>query len=306
MGIPFPIPPIPIEGHNVPQGLQINAGSTIGGDAYLAAGQGLVAGSIGKNLVARMGNLTFNGHVAGDATLKAQSLQVGDQAKVQGQLNYSTASQMTVPATVASSVQAHPWDQTSPAQTRNPIIDFFGWLLRTALILVGYLLVGWLVWVFARRHMEDSVAVMETRPMEAGVIGLLAAVITLPLGAALTFIGVLFWGWFPGGFFVASFIFGLVALVWLLSPIFTGLWLGRKLGIMVGSRDGDLAHLLLGIAVIVLICRLLTVIPCLGDLVFQVIFLVSFALTVGSWLLRLRRPPQQTAFISVSAAPTAP
>jgi hypothetical protein len=171
------------------------------------------------------------------------------------------------------------------------------------LILVGYLLVAWLVWAFAPHRIENSVAVMEARPMEAGAIGLLAAVLALPLVGVLTFIGTLFWGWFPGGLFVGAFFFGLVALVWLLSPIFTGLWVGRKLGRMVKSSSGDLFHLLLGTAVIVMVCRLLTVIPCLGDLLFQVIFLVSFALTVGSWLLRLRRPPQETALTPVTATP---
>ena len=119
--------------------------------------------------------------------------------------------------------------------------------------------------------------------MEAGAIGLLAAVLVVPLGAALTFLGVLFWGWFPGGLFVASFIFGLVALIWLLSPIFTGMWVGRKIAELTGTVDGDLPRLLLGITVIVLGCRLLTVIPCLGDLLFQVIFLVSFALSVEAY-----------------------
>jgi hypothetical protein len=102
-----------------------------------------------------------------------------------------------------------------------------------------------------------------------------------------------------------TFILGLVALVWLLSPVITGLWFGRKLGQMTGVVDGELPRLLVGIAVIVFVGRLLTVIPCVGDLAFQVIFLTSFVLSVGSWFMAKRRPPQEPALLPASIASAA-
>jgi hypothetical protein len=141
--------------------------------------------------------------------------------------------------------------------------------------------------------------------METGVVGLLAAVAIFPIAAALTFLGVLFWNWFPGGIIMFSFVVAWAALVWLLSPVFTGLWVGRLLGRMTGV-DGDFPQLLLGIGAIVLVARVLTVIPCIGDLLFQVIFLVSFALCVGSWILGRRRPPQTPALVPAPIAPAAP
>jgi hypothetical protein len=67
--------------------------------------------------------------------------------------------------------------------------------------------------------------------------------------------------------------------------------------------QGELPHLLLGIAVIVLVARVLTVIPCIGDLIFQGIFLASLALSVGSWFLARRRPPQEPALLPAPVVP---
>lgn len=291
---------------NVPQGLQINAGSTIGGDAYLAGGQGTINGSIGSDLSAGMGTLILGGQVAGDANLDAENLTVLDSAIVQGELSYSTPSDTAIPEGVAASVVERP-DRAATTVTNapNPIWGFFGWLLRTALLLAGYLLVGWLVWSLAPRQITDPVAVMEARPMEAGILGLLAAVAVVPVAAALTFLGVLFWGWFPGGAIMLTFVFSLAAFVWLFSPVVTGLWVGRKLAELTGAAKGELPQLLLGIAAIVLVGRLLTVVPCIGDLAFQVVFLGSFALTVGSWFVAKRRPPQAPALLPAPIVPAA-
>jgi hypothetical protein len=139
--------------------------------------------------------------------------------------------------------------------------------------------------------------------MEAGITGLLAAVAVVPVGAALTFLAIFFWGFFPGGVILLTFILGLVALVWLLSPLVTGLWVGRRIGQMLGAPDGELPRLLVGIATIVLVGRVLVVIPCAGALAFQVIFLGSFILSVGGWFLARRRPPQEPALLPAPVAP---
>jgi hypothetical protein len=292
------------QGREVPQGVQVAAGASIGGDAYVAGGQGLIAGSIGRNLNAGMGNLTFSGQTAGDANLNAQTLTVLEGASVQGELRYSTGGNTVIPEGVAASVVQQPWDGggTEEAVT-NPVGDFFRWLLRTGMAILGMVLAGWLIWTFAPRQITEPVAIMETRPMEAGIMGLLVAVVVVPLIGALTFLAGLFWGWFPGGVFMASFLFGLFALIALLSPIVTGLWVGRKLAEVTGLDVGELPRLLLGIVAIVLVGRLLTVIPCIGDLTFLVLYLVSFALTVGSWVLVRWRPSRPSSPVVAQPAP---
>ncbi|MCC6456745.1 MAG: polymer-forming cytoskeletal protein [Caldilineaceae bacterium] len=292
-----------IQDRSIPQGLQVAAGATIGGDAYVAGGQGTVAGSVGRDLNAAMGILTFGGRVAGDANLNAESLTVQESALVQGELRYSTGRDTVIPEGAAASIEQRPLDRDTAAVSRNPVRGFFFWLWRTTLALAGYLLVGWLLWAFAPRQLTGPAAILEERPVEAGIIGLLIAVAVLPVAAALTFLAVIFWGWFPGAVIMLTFIFGLAALVWLLSPVITGLWVGRKLAQATGVVEGDLPSLLLGILVIVLVGRLLTVIPCIGDLAFQLIYLASFALAVGSWFLARRNPAQPPALLPAPVAP---
>jgi hypothetical protein len=251
-----------------------------------------------------MGNLALSGKVAGNANLDAQTLTVANSAVVQGELRYAAGNGTVIPTGVAASVVEEQRTQPTPAVTTGNVIGrIFGWLLRTLLVLIGYLLVGWLLWTFAPRQIAGPVVAIEHRPAEAGIIGLLAAVAVVPVGAALTFLAVLFWGWFPGGLFMLTFILGLVALLWLLSPVVSGLWVGHLIGHWFGIGEGELPRLLLGIAALVLVGRLLTLIPCIGDLTFQVLFLVSLMLTVGGWFVARRRPPQEPALLPAPVAP---
>lgn len=283
--------PLEFAGRSVPLGLQITPSATVGGDAYVGGGDVTVAGAIGGDLNLGASVARFSGRVAGDAGLYANSLQVADTARVQGELRYATGSEAPVPEGVAATATREPWEpaEVAPADQRNVVWDVFGWLLRTALIIVGLALVGWLLWAFARPQVERQTDVIDARPAEAGLYGILVAVAVVPVSAALVFLAVLFWGWFPGGVVMFAFVFGLFALLWLFSPVVVGLWIGRKLTAAMGTMQGDLPSLLVGVVAIVLVGRVLQLVPCLGDLAYRAIYLASFALAVGSWLLARRR-----------------
>jgi hypothetical protein len=275
----------------LPQGIQIMPQAAVTGDAYVAGGQGRIAGSVGGDLWVGMGVASFDGQVVGDATLNAQSLTVGDAAQVQGTLTVASGRDVDVPEDAAGMVREEELEQTpTRAVQRNPVVTALWWLLRTALLLLGLALVGWVVWTLMPRAIAEPVALMEERPVEAALYGLLAAIVVLPLSAALVLLAVVFWNWFPGGVVMLAFTFGVSALVWLISPVVTGMWVGSKVTATFGGPRGDLATLLIGIATIVLAGRLISLVPCVGDLTFWAIYLLSFALAVGSWLLARRRP----------------
>jgi hypothetical protein len=61
--------------------------------------------------------------------------------------------------------------------------------------------------------------------------------------------------------------------------------------------DGDLATFLVGVLTIVLVARLLMLIPFVGFLVAGLIYLFSFAFTVGGWLAARR---QQATMVGVT------
>ena len=283
--------PMTIGDRTISQGVQLMPDASVGGDAYAVGGQGTVAGSVGGDLFMGMGTATFRGRVAGNATLYAQSLTVGDAAEVQGVLTVSSAGSPTVPDGVAGTVRKEPFPaKEAPAEaSRNWAMSGLWWLVRTALLLIGLAAISWLVWSLGPSWIEQPVAVMEEHPMVAALYGLVAAVAVLPVSAALVFLAALIWNWFPGGVVMFAFTFGISVLVWLLSPVVTGLWLGRKLAAATGWVHSELASLLLGVATIVLIGRVVSLVPCVGELAFLAIYLVSFALAVGSLLMARRR-----------------
>lgn len=281
--------PMRIDGREVPQGVQFPGGASVGGDAYIVGGSGALAGSVGGNLFAGMNQLVFAGSVAGDADLNAARLTVAEAGRVQGTLRYSSSEAVGVPEAVATSVERKAWETQVQVRERKPVQGFLWWVVRTAVVIVGLWVIGWLALTFAPNALAAPLATLTREPAESGILGMVAAVAVLPVSAALVFLAILVWGWFPGGVAMAALLLGLVGVVWLVSPALTGLWLGRKLGDVTGAGQGDLVALLLGIALIVLVGRLLALIPCVGPLAYRMVYLLSFALAVGSWLMTLRR-----------------
>lgn len=296
--------PMMVRGREMAQGLTVAPAATIGGDAILGGGAGNVGGTIGRNLYTAFGTLDFSGRANGDARLFAQTLTVAGTARVQGELRYSAQNEDPIPAGVANTVVATPWQAREAAVVeRNLLGDAFRWLWRTALVLGGTLLIGWLVWSLARRQLREPVAIVDARPAEAGIVGILVAVAVIPVTVALVFVAAIIWGFFPGGLVVLTLSFGLFGLLWLISPAIAGLWVGRKIAAATGAFDTELAQLLVGIVAIVVVARLLMLIPCVGELAYRVIYLASFAFAVGGWLLARRQaqdaplPPYAAAAI---------
>lgn len=292
--------PIRINGREVPQGVQLPSGSNVGGDAYVVGGSGVIAGTIGGNLFSGMSRLLFAGRVAGNANLNAANLTIDEGSSVQGTLRYSSSQVIPVPDGVATSVERTPWETQVEPRPRNLVMEVLWWMLRTAVIVVGLGVLGWLALTFFPNALRVPAAEMEQETAESGIVGMVVVVAALPLTAVLVFLAGLVWGWFPGSLAMFAFLFGLIGVVWLISPVLTGLWLGRKLSEVGGAVTGDLPAMLLGIVTIVLAARLLALIPCAGGLASLAIYLLSFALAVGSWLMvqRRKRVPLITETVS--------
>lgn len=284
-GVPFQIGQRTIQ-----QGVQVTGNASIGHDAYLLGGQGNMAGAIKHNLVVYMGSFALAGNVAGDAQLNGQNLAVRDTSKIGGALHYSSQAPVAIPAGVAKTVE-----KTTPATAQattsqpNPVWSLLTWLWRTVLILIGLGLLAW-VWLHLAPHLlVTTTRALDAKPIEAGLYGILAAAVIIPVSAALVGLALLFGGVFPG---VVLFIFliGAVLLLWLLSPLLTGLWVGQKLVAFTGRWTNELGALLIGVLAIVLVARLFSVIPCVGAVVAGLIYLLSFALALGSLIVSRRQP----------------
>ena len=251
----------------------------VGGDAVLGAGAGSVDGMIVRNLWLGMGTATLAATVGGNAEIATNSLSVADTAHISGALRYtSTVPNPTLEAIAATAQYTPP----TPEQRPDPLAAFLDWLLRTALVLAGFALLAWLTLRLTPRLLTGPASVLAAQPGRAGLYGLLAALlfIFLPLASALLIVAmVLFWGWFPG-VVLGLALFSVLAMLWFLSPLITGLWLGRRLATALGREANDLAALLGGVLLLALLGRL----PVVGWLV----SLVSFVLALGALIVARR------------------
>jgi len=282
-------------GRALTPGLTTSPSSTVGGSAYLAAGQATLDGAVRGDLFAGAESLAFNARVDGNASLYLNTLATSEGARVGGNLKYSIGRDaVQLPETSGTVTRIMPEQEPEEKAQPNPLLGFAWWLLRTVMLLAGTLLLAAIVWQFAPRLLNRPAAAIDRKPVEAGLYGLAVAVMALPVSAALAFLVVLFWGWFPGGAAVSAFSFGLLSMAWLFSPILTGLWLGRRIFALTPTVRGDLYALLLGSGLIVLAGRLLSAVPCVGGLMHWGLFLLSFALAAGGLLLA-RRAPAETA-----------
>jgi hypothetical protein len=261
------------------QGIRLADSARVGGDALLGAGAGSVDGMIVRNLWLGMGTATLAARVGGNAEIASDAISVADTAHISGALRYtSTAPNPTLEAIAATAQYTPP----TPEQRPDPLAAFLGWLLRTALVLVGFALLAWLALRLTPHLLTGPASALAAHPDRAGLYGLLAAIlfIFLPLAsAALMFVMVLFWGWFPG-VVLGLALFGVLAMLWFLSPLITGLWLGRRLATALGREANDLAALLGGVLLLALLGRL----PFVGWLV----SLVSFVLALGALIVARR------------------
>ena len=252
---PLAFMPVRVADRTIVPGLRVADSARIGGDAAVAAGSGLFNGTVAGNLTASVNTLVFGGQVAGNATLQAEALTVEPAARVDGRLSYASPVPVAIDPAVTDSLNAQAWPEPTlqaEALQRTKADRFVGWLWRTFVALAGLALLAWLLLRLLPDLLLRPAATIEEAPIEAGIYGLLIAAAIVPISIGLVFAAVFFWGWFPAGFVVLAFLFGLFGLLWLFSPLVTGLWIGRKLSQLADRPMGTLASLLLGVAAIFL------------------------------------------------------
>lgn len=271
--------PINLDGRSITQGVRIHDNAQIGGDALLAGGQGTISGAIGDDLRASMADLTLAAQVGGDAQLNAGTIAVQEPAQVAGVLRYTSEEPISPPDGVAADVV-----YTPPPEGAEPtaLERTLTWLTRTVLVLLGFALLGWLLLRFRPAALARPARAIAAQPGRAtlyGMLGLLGLMIIPLLSALLVFLMILFFGWFPG-VVLGLALFSILALLWFLSPLITGAWLGQRLSGILGRAPDSLPVLLSG----VLLLALLTHLPYLGWL----ISLVSFVFAFGGLILARR------------------
>lgn len=272
-------------GRAVVPGVRVLAGASVTHDAFLAGETGLVDGAIGRNLFAGFATFQLGGRVDGNATLYARSLTITDDATVGGTLEYSTPDPAQIGEGTATTAVARPWDERDAEPDATPVIATLWWIVRTAMVVLGLALVGWLLLRFFPHAVAKPAAVLRERPFESGLWGAVIVALYLPLAAGLIFLASLFWGFFPGGLATLAFLGGLFSLLWLVSPLLIGYWIGALAGDRLGLHWSRLTTTLVATALLVTGGRLLALVPCVGGVALRLVYLLALALALGSVLL---------------------
>jgi hypothetical protein len=287
--------PFQIGGRSVEQGVRIGSAAEIGGDVYIAAGSGEIAGVVGGDFAANMGSLLFGAQVAGDANLRAEEVRLQESALIRGALVYSTPARLARADRVASEAvyQEPPREDAA----RNLFAEILGWIWRTLLILVGFGLLSWLIMRFAPNLVIEPANTIDGAPVETALYGLAAALLLIffPLLSALLVMLVwIFWGIFPA-LVTFTFLFGTLALLWFFSPLVTGFWLGRRIVQRARRSTELLIMLLVGLLVIVILGR----IPFIGWLVYLISFVFALGGLLRSSRTRIKQDEDPTAPVAI-------
>lgn len=260
---------------SVEQGIRISG--EIGGDLFAFAGGANISGAIGGDFFGGLGVLDFAGAVGGDASIQAGEFNVDDGARIGGELKYTATEPLELPFGFARDIR---FEASEPDEDVGGSIvgAFIRWILRTAAIVLGVGIIGWLLFRIRPNTLLRPAAAIRANPLATGVYGLIAAalLIFIPIASVILVIfTAAFWGVLPA---VAMFVFLVAssALVWFFSPLLTGYWLGEAIGRRLGGDRAPILLLLLGTLLIVVLGR----IPILG----WIVYLLSFLLALGGLL----------------------
>ena len=248
----------------------------VGGDAAIVGGSADISGAIGGDFFGGLWTLDLSGTIGDDADIAISELRIADGARIGGALRYTAEEKQEFSAGVASDIRFEESAEEGFAETTVGAI--WRWLLRTIAIVAGVAIVGWLLLRFAPNALARPVAAIRAKPLETGLYGLLAAVLLIFIPIVSIVLVVFFWtlwGALPG-IVMFVFLFASLALIWFLSPLLTGLWLGESINARLGGDSRPLAVLLSGALLLIILGR----IPFLGG----VVYLLSFVLTLGALL----------------------
>ncbi len=272
-------------------GLALTTDGQVGGSLLLFGGAADLLGRVQGDVQAAVGVLTLAGKVAGDVQAQVGELRIADNARVAGALAYTAEREMPIPPGSVEGGVRFTLAEPESGQPDQQGDGFLGGLVALGLRLIGFALLALLLLRFVPDSIGKPAGALAARPLNAVLYGLVVAVsfVLIPI-ATLVIAGLL--GVFMGGLagvMAAILVFALFTLIWILSPLVTGLWLGQRLNTITGREQGDLVGLIGGI----LLLATLSAIPLAG----WVIALASFLLALGGLLL-----VRQSNYLSLVAA----
>lgn len=240
----------------------------IGGEAIIGAGEAIISGSIDKGVSFKGGRLIVNGLVNSSVYFEGETLTLGDDAEVVGDLHYNADAEIIVSpgATIKGEQKIGPAIKV-PLYWRSVPALLVGlasaaFLIKFAGILLAALLVAGLFKRFTRAFVIESF----NHFGKSFLVGAAAAIL-IPIGALILIITL--FGSLLGGFLLAA------AALWVLLACFVSVVFLGSLILKVLAKDGEIITDWRAVLVGVLAHALLWLVPLVGPILLVIVGLAS-------------------------------
>ena len=242
--------------------IYVSAGSTIGGEAWLAGGDVHVAGTISKNLLVAAGSARLSGIVHGDVMIQGGEIHILEGAIIDGDLHYESPNQANIhaTATIAGNVtyEQVEWDDSHRGEG-----IFFVITLVVASIVLFKLFPGFTLSAAGR---------ISADPLTTLAAGLLALII-MPVIAVLLISIVL-------GVWVGLSLLALYFVALLLGFLVACFFLGERGARLLNKDVGTSRRRLFFTAIAILALGFIKLIPVIGGWVLFVLLWLGFGAVV--------------------------
>jgi len=252
--------------------------SSVGGDLIAGAGQITIDGPIGGKVLLAGGEVIINSKVAGSVNIKADKLELGDNAEIAGNLEYTSEEKAEIDESkVLGEIIFHQKEATakdSPFKSPKILLGILtlGFLLK----LLAGIAIG-LIFVYLLKRFTQEVVKQSLQKFWLGLgIGFGSLILT-PIACVILAISVI-------GLWVAGIAGALYVLLLVLSSVFASIILGTWL-IKVLTKKQEYIIDWKAVVVGVMVIKLLIFIPFIGWFAKFVFLLMALGAFV-QWLYR--------------------
>ena len=246
--------------------IKISRDSRIDGNAWLAAGEIEMAGTVTQDLVVRGGDIRLAGIVMGDVELEGGRIEILEGARIDGDLRYLSPE----PVSGAASAQIGGDVEYEPGEPKYADRGFglvFSLTLAVACILLYLLFPG---------YTRDAVKRVAHQPMHSLALGFAFFLFT-PLVSLMLMLIIL-------GLWIGLVLLALYAVALLLGFLVACFFIAEQGARLFKQELGSTGRRLIAVTIVVFVLGLVQTIPLIGGLVMLLLMLIG----VGASLIQLR------------------
>ena len=253
--------------------INVSAGSTIGGEVWLAGGDVRVAGTVNKDLVIGAGSIRLSGTIHGNVRLEGGEIQILEGAIIDGDLHYRSPNEANIhsAARITGNVT---YEQVEWDHSHRGTGIFFIITMIVASFVLYKLFPGFTM------STADRISAEPLKSLGTGFLVLIIAPITASLLMALV-LGI----WI--GLSIMALYFVALLIGFLVSCFFVGDWLARRFNKDVSSTG----RRFISVALVILVLGLLKNIPVIGALLIFALLMSG----LGAVILQLKDIYSQSA-----------